>query len=172
MNLGLVPLRHVYLFLAPFVLFGLVMAVALMKAGPQWQGYLTAVNIIQYVILLAAIGMNLHIREMWMVGLGTFLNFLVVAANGGMMPVSARALRKVGLEYMLEPEQTGHFVRHVIMSAETRLKPIGDIIPVPGGLFVPPEVASIGDVFVSVAVFVLVQRYMCGKKKSLAGADA
>lgn len=143
--------------------------------GEALLPYIRIANIIQYIGLLAAVGLNLHIRELWIAGVGTFANFLAVVSNGGMMPMSKGALRAAGLSQMLTPDNP--FARHSFMSAETNLKFLVDIIPVKLPAFFPSwlvcatkEVASVGDVLIALAVFVLVQRVMCAsthKKESL-----
>ena len=161
-NLGQIPVRHLYLFVLSLVVFVGMYALAGTSGGGASMQYVRAANIIQYAILLAAIGLNRHIRGMWLVGAGTFLNFLAVAANGGVMPTSATALRTVGMTEMLSPDRTAQFVRHVIMAPEARLKLISNLIPVPGLGFVLPQVVSIGDIVIAVALFVIIQLYMCG----------
>jgi len=160
-NLGRAPLRYVYMFVPPFAILAGAEAIGFAKAVQAWQPYLMAANIIQYVTLLAAIALNFHIREMWLAGIGTFLNFLAIAANGGMMPMSTRALQIAGIRELLDPERISQFVRHAIMAPETRLKLLADVIPVPGfSIIITPQVASIGDLLVAVAVFLFIQRYM------------
>lgn len=158
-GLASIPLRCVILFILPFLILAAVYA-ARSFGGESLSPYMRAANVVEYVVLLAAIALNLHIREMWIAGAGAFMNFLVVAANGGMMPISEKAIQMAGMTQMIEDCRAGSFVRHVIMSPETRLKPLADIIPKPGFAFVMPEVASIGDVLLAIGIFVLVQRYM------------
>lgn len=165
-NLGRSPIRHVWLFGMSFLLMAAVEALGVSKYGESLRVVIRSANIIQYVVLLAAIAANFHIREMWLAGFGTFLNALVVAVNGGAMPVSARALQVAGYEEMLRPEVVSKFVRHSIMSSSTHLKLIADIIPVPKLLILPPQVLSIGDALVAIAVFIFVQRYMVSSEKT------
>lgn len=169
-NLGRVPLRHFYLFVLPLVVFTGAYLASRTTADGSLLPYVRAANILQYVVLLAAIGLNLHLRGMWLAGVGTLLNFLAVAANGGMMPVSKRALEAARLTELLNAQHG--FIRHAIMTPETHLKPLGDIIPVPGFAFILPQVASIGDVLVAVAVFVLVQWYMCSAARDVEEGSA
>lgn len=166
-NLDRIHLRGVYLFLVSMVIFGGVCAIAL-RGNPQMVHYARLANIVQYVGLLTAIALNLNIREMWLVGLGTFMNFLVLTANGGVMPMSKTALRAAGLTQLLDPKMASRMVRHAVMTPDMRLKWLADIIGVGPFSFLPTglanvvrEVASIGDVFVAIAIFILIQRYMC-----------
>ena len=156
-NLSGIPLRHFYLFVLPFVLFASVLAAGPARGTLSILPYVKVISIAQYVILLAAIALNVHIREMWVVGAGTFLNFASLAANGGVMPVGTTALRIAGLTQLLNSESA----RHVIMTPETRLKWLADIIPVPTFSPLLSQVISIGDLVIAVGIFLLVQRYMC-----------
>jgi hypothetical protein len=161
-NLGRIPLRHYFLFVAPFIMFAAVCTIAATDTSGRMMPYVRIANVGQYILLLVAIGLNVHLRELWFAGLGTFLNFLVLTVNGGMMPVSRMGLKLAGLTWMLTSKETPRFVRHAIMDTHTRLWMLGDIIPIPGlgARNFLAEVASIGDVLVAAAVFVLVQQYM------------
>lgn len=159
-NLAHVPLRHFYLFILPLVIFAAAYAAMRATGNESLLPYVRAANVLQYVVLLAAIVLNLHLGGMWLAGVGTFLNALVLAVNGGVMPVGMNALRTAGLTDLLHSKQD--FIRHAIMSSETHLKAIADIIPIPGFAFIMPQVASIGDLLIAVAVFIFVQQYMCG----------
>ena len=158
--LNRINLKHWYLFILPVLVFGVVCS-TLTEHGQVFVKYVRFANIAQYVVLLTAVGLNLHIREMWVAGIGIFSNFLVLTANGGVMPMSPWALRVVGMSNLLKPEEVDKFIRHSIISPETRLVWLSDIIPLPGWWMIFKEVASIGDIIVAVAVFILIQRYMC-----------
>jgi len=163
-NLAHIPLRRIYLFAVPLALYAV--AYLLMRTTNDHILLLCtrATNILQYVVLLAAIGVNLHIREMRLMGLGTFLNFLALSVNGGVMPVHPRAVELAGMTAMFDAQRGTELVRHLIMTPETRLKLLIDIIPLPGYGPHLPEVASIGDVLLAIGIFVLVQRYMCSPR--------
>ena len=162
-NLAKMPLRRPYLFVLPFAMY--IGACALMRAagGDTLLLYLRIVNILQYALLLAAIALNIHIVEMRVIGAGTFANSLVLTANGGVMPVSLRAADLAGAGELFRSGRSLQLLRHVIMTPDSRLKPLADIIPVPGFGFRLPEVASVGDVLIAIGIFVLVQRYMCSR---------
>jgi len=171
-NLGRAPLRYFYVFIIPFAILAGMMLTSLAGKNTAWQPYVRAANIVQYATILTAVALNLHMRELWSAAVGTFLNLLVIAANGGVMPMSAKALRVAGLTQLLDPERTSRFIRHAIIAPDTRLKLLTDIIPVPvpvpGFRFIS-QVASIGDLLISVAVFVFVQRYMLAPAADVKG---
>lgn len=157
-NLEKIPLRKIYLFVLAFVLAGAILALIIRGGDPTLVRYARWVNVLQYLIILAAIGLNLHIREMFIIGFGTFLNFLVLTANGGLMPISMTALRAAGLTTAIK----NYAVRHVLFpDYQPRLAILSDIIPIRLFGKVESQVVSIGDLIIAVGVFILIQHYMC-----------
>lgn len=71
---------------------------------------------------------------------GLSMNSLAVAVNGG-MPFSAPAARWAGFS---EERISAYVVGHPELTAESRLAPLADVIPVPG----LPAVASVGDLLI------------------------
>ncbi|MHB0999007.1 MAG: DUF5317 domain-containing protein [Armatimonadota bacterium] len=160
-NLSTIPIRRLYFFYLSFALSLIVVAAGQLGDLKVWLPFIRITNVVQYIVLLAAIGVNLHVKDMWLPFAGTFCNFLVVTVNGGVMPVSLKALKQAGMEYLLKPGAFDWDIRHAILDSSTRMGFLSDIIPVPGyGKFMP-EVASIGDVLLAVGIFIIVQRYMC-----------
>ncbi len=110
------------------------------------------IQITAYIILFWGLWQSLEFPEIKMVGLGSLANFIVIAANGGKMPVSPRALDAVGLSLT----ETG---THVLMEEGTRLFWLADIIPLPPP-YPFPMVISIGDILITVGVMLLIQNAM------------
>lgn len=76
------------------------------------------------------------------VAAGIAMNVIVIAANGGRMPV-APALAHRGPAALVE---TGHYAQYVLAGRGTRLDPLGDWIALPGALFrLFPQAYSPGD---------------------------
>jgi hypothetical protein len=99
------------------------------------------------VSALAALGFclrNLRVRGVPLVTLGLLLNALVVTVNGT-MPVSRTAAARAGTP--LTSIAAGTDPRHAVAGADTTLRRLGDIVPVP--LPLRPEVASPGDLLVA-----------------------
>jgi hypothetical protein len=156
-NLGGIPFRGAYAFAIPLVFFIAATILTYHTHNEQLiRLTVRTLNVLLYVVLLGLIAINLHIREMKLMGIGTFLNFLALTANGGTMPVSRWAAKTAGMLDYLEHMDAA---RHVIMTPETRLKPLVDLIPIA----VPrlTTVLSIGDVLLAIGIFLLIQRYMC-----------
>jgi hypothetical protein len=98
-------------------------------------------------------------------GLGIGLNFIVILLNGG-MPVSLSAMYKIGgIDAIDKLERSVDFV-HIPMKSSTLLKILADTIIFPS-LYPRPgfAVASIGDAFLSIGVFILIQSGMSYKGK-------
>lgn len=98
------------------------------------------------VAALAAAGFclrNLRLAGVPLVAAGLVANALVVGLNGA-MPVSIIATARAGAP--ISAIAAGTDPRHEVAGAGSRLRTLGDVIPVP--LPVRPEVVSPGDVLV------------------------
>ncbi|MER3480326.1 MAG: hypothetical protein C4327_07540 [Meiothermus sp.] len=95
--------------------------------------------------------LNSRLKGLWFATLGLFCNTLVIFANGGHMPVSAEALRTVGMESAIDDIARKYDAVHSLMDTSTRLWLLGDLIPLKlGGLY--GNVISIGDVYLMIGV--------------------
>ena len=83
-------------------------------------------------------------------GLGVVLNALVMAANRG-MPVSRAGLASAGLSPKMDVAR-GHLYKHVIMTAHTRIRFLGDVIP----LAPLRTVMSAGDVLMLAGIVITI----------------
>ena len=113
-------------------------------------------------LVVAFLARNRGIRGTGLVAAGLLANALVVGVNGA-MPVSADAAARAGVG--IQDLLTGADARHELAGAATRLRWLGDVVPVP--LPLRPEVVSPGDVLVAAGLGQLVALGMVG-----AGATA
>jgi hypothetical protein len=102
-------------------------------------------------LAVAFLAGNRGVRGTGLIALGLLANALVVGANGA-MPVSAEAAGRAGVG--TQDLLTGADPRHVLAGDDTRLRWLGDVVPVP--LPGRPEVVSPGDVLVAAGVAQLV----------------
>ncbi|MEA2406107.1 MAG: hypothetical protein QOE69_226, partial [Thermoleophilaceae bacterium] len=87
-------LRWIWLAAAAFAL-----QVVLVVVAPEGDTVLQRVaHLWTYGLVGACVISNLDLRHVWVVGVGGLLNFIAIAANGGVMPASAGALRTAGLD--------------------------------------------------------------------------
>ncbi|MHB1417171.1 MAG: DUF5317 domain-containing protein, partial [Chloroflexota bacterium] len=112
-----------------------------------------------YLLLGVVIVANRRLPGMLVVGLGVLMNFLVIAANGGYMPIAPEALVAQG-QHALAAAETGTHVAGskdaVVEREQTRLWFLSDVITTPGIPFWQRSF-SVGDVVLAVGLFCLVQ---------------
>jgi hypothetical protein len=106
-----------------------------------------------YLLLFYALMQNLRQPGLKLFCVGSCLNFLVIALNGGTMPVSAAAMAFVGLEGELGGT-------HNLLTAATRLPFLADVIPLRPPYFPFSQVISVGDIFIVAGIFYFIQRKM------------
>lgn len=87
---------------------------------------------------------NRHLKSLYLVLLGLFLNTLVILANGGHMPVSLDALKRAGVAGWEEILRNRADAVHTLLDEKTRLPFLGDVIAL------PPlgKAVSLGDLFI------------------------
>jgi len=122
-----------------------VLIITIAPEGADWTH--TAAHLSSYVLVGWVVWANRHIPWLWLVGVGGLLNFICIAANGGVMPASEWAREAAGMA-PAGPEFTNSGVL-----ADPVLAFLGDVFPLP----VPwsPNVFSIGDLVMSAGAFVL-----------------
>jgi hypothetical protein len=145
---------------------GLVLAAVGAQAGGALLGfagfgdarreYVVAL-VLSALCALAFCVRNLRVPGVALVSAGLVANAAVVAANGA-MPVSIDAAYHARVP--IATISTGADARHEIAGIGTRLRVLGDIVPVP--LPLRPEVVSPGDVLVAAGLGELVVLGMLG----------
>ncbi len=137
------------IFLAVVVRFGT--EAALLRDVPLAETLRVPLLVFAYAILLVALWANRRLPGLAIAFVGVLSNAVVIAVNGGMMPIWAPSLATAGLtpadvlspiHYILPPQMDASFLAH--------LGPLADVIPIP----VPfvRNVASIGDVVISIGL--------------------
>lgn len=128
-----------------------------------------------YCIIFLLLVINRKIAGVNFLLAGLALNFLVMAANGGRMPVSEWAVNAAGLAEYLPELYAGTASRHFLLTESTNLKCLADIIPLP-----PPyplaKVLSLGDVILFIGIIKIVAKGMllkepAKKDNSIPGGD-
>jgi hypothetical protein len=146
----------------PFVIGALVVQILVISVFPESPGsLLTALHLLTYVIGLGFIAANLHHRGMWIVGLGGLANFVAIAANGGVMPARAAALRESGRRVTTHQFENSAALRHA------RLAFLGDVFAMPAS-WPLANVFSVGDVLIAVGIAVVIHQ-ACGTRLTAAG---
>ena len=123
------------------------------------------VHFLSYLLLFIGIYFNRGSLAFRIVFIGIFLNFLVIMANGGQMPVSGDAMADIGLMDNMIAIRGGKIITHTLMNDNTALKYLGDIL-VLAKPYPRPKIFSIGDVFMALGIFIYIQEIMIKKAKS------
>jgi hypothetical protein len=136
--------------LVVFAVLGQVVGVSLAWATNE-PGFYPVGLAISALAALAFCLRNLRLAGLPLVTLGLVLNALVVSVNGS-MPVSVVAAARANVPTL--EIAAGADARHSIAGGGTKLRSLGDDIPVP--LPLRPEVASPGDVLIAAGLGQLV----------------
>lgn len=143
-----------WLIIAAFLLQGILPWLA----SGEFAKYRFYVLTASYVMIFWALIKNKFNWGITLAATGVFLNFLVIAVNGG-MPVSGEAARVAGYKGGLSGLATVKDGVHVLLGQSTRLSWLADIIPQPlpsplGGVISP------GDILMAAGVFLIIQSQM------------
>ena len=120
----------------------------------------TALHFLSYGLILLFLFLNHHVLPLIIIGTGSFLNLLVIIANGGYMASSHIALERAGAQGLADRLSIdGVYGNVVLMSEATRLNALGDVLYLPG---THPFAAafSLGDLLLAVGLIWLIARGM------------
>ncbi|MDO9349321.1 MAG: DUF5317 domain-containing protein [Anaerolineales bacterium] len=113
------------------------------------------------VLLLLFAWVNRKLAGMWLLILGLVLNLVVIASNGGFMPISPETAARLVPVAVVQAIQPGHrlgFSKDILLLTEdTRLVWLSDRFLLPAWFFY--QVAfSLGDIFIACGIFWLLMR--------------
>lgn len=122
------------------------------------------IHFLSYMLLFIGLYFNRSAPGFKVVSAGIFLNFLVIMANGGQMPVSGEAMVGIGLVDNMIAIRDGHVITHTLMNSETVLRYLADIFVLPKP-YPRPKIFSIGDVLMALGIFLYIQEIMLKRLK-------
>ncbi len=135
--------------------FGLQLVADRLPSSRSWShDAAVTLIILSFIPLLLLVWLNRQEAGMWLVGIGVFMNFTVIAINGG-MPVLPEAAT-IGLGRDITAVDFNALPKHVLLDESTRLAFLGDVIPVR----IIRNVISLGDVFLAIGLGVFVEDQM------------
>ncbi|MBU9711742.1 DUF5317 domain-containing protein [Evansella tamaricis] len=124
------------------------------------SGYL---YIVVYILGLFFLYINRHHKGFLLIFIGVFLNFIVMAVNGGRMPVSLEAAAVLDPMYA-DALINGLYAKHTPYIESTYLGFLGDVIPITKP-YPRDQVISIGDIIMNIGIFVFIQHLMLKHKR-------
>jgi len=111
-------------------------------------------------ILLIFMVLNLQYKGIKIAGIGFLSNLAVIVSNGGYMPQNLLKLELIGEQEKVELlKQFGHFYNGIVMSPNTHLNFLGDIIVIPKLKFLM-GVYSIGDVVITIGITIFIFEFL------------
>ncbi len=150
-------LRHAWLVLVAVALQALGVF-DVVGSSPLWGVQVGALlGVAATLVVLAVLWANRRLPGVWLVGLGLLANLAVMVANGGWMPVTPEALVSLGWPVMAAGTKLFRAENIVLPRAATRLWWLSDVFAVRFPILC---VFSIGDVFVALGLFWLVNEAM------------
>lgn len=159
-NLGNLPLKGIWL----FIVLGIMELGMVFTQSPDRRMLYQLLIMGSAVILLLLLIINHRIAGVKIITSGLMLNFLVMAVNGGRMPVEKWAAIVSGQGDYLPELVSEISSRHFLMATDTKLKILADIIPLPPPYPVP-RVISIGDIFIFAGIIILMTWGMSNRTK-------
>ncbi len=132
---------------------------------PEWAVFLFVYGLLFWFVLA-----NIKGRGFWpyWIGLGTLMNFAVIAVNDFRMPVWPSFFGSDGESGILEKITEGDYFGYTLVDSSTMLPILGDLIGIScAGRFL--GFASIGDLLLLVGVFVLLTRIVNTSENSTRG---
>jgi hypothetical protein len=122
-----------------------------------------------YILLFVVAWQNRALPGIWLIGSGFLSNFIVMALNGGYMPITAEALAQVGHTHHILSPETGarvYATKDIVLPREQTLAWwLSDIFVLPPP-FPIPSVFSAGDVLIALGTLRLIQSRMCSERNS------
>lgn len=118
-----------------------------------------------YYLLLLCFALNRRAPGVvWLAG-GCLANLVVIAVNGGKMPVDGEALLAMGCQVWRDAFASGRSLTNTLITPATRVPWLADVL-VGSPPFSKPTLFSAGDVLLAVGVFVLVQKTMLARGRT------
>lgn len=144
---GLPPFKHIWILAVSFVL-------QVVQAFFH-ESQLSLLNSISYLVIFLFVAMNWNYDEIRLSSVGVFLNALPIWFNHGKMPVDYQIA--ISHWSTVKSLLDGTDFKHTLINTNTPFAIFGDIMYVryPIGVMI-----SIGDVLISISIFLLVLRTM------------
>lgn len=145
-------IRLGWLIFAPLALYLVSWTPVLVKLS--W--FPSAMNVLGRLVLVVVGIANWRLPGVKLIILGLVLNTVAIMANGGLMPADPDAISAAfGAEYLKGAQNATH-VRSAIMDTSTELGFLCDIIVAKRPFVLVPAVYSVGDLVMSVGIFIAI----------------
>jgi hypothetical protein len=140
----------------------MALAMQLLVFNTLWDRYIGQGRLsnilygLSIIILMLFVLANADMKGLRLLGAGVFLNGVAIVANGGSMPSSLEGLKNILPAERIDKLLSGlNSYNVVLINENTKFKYFCDIFYIPG-----VNVYSIGDLFIAVGAFVVIQQIM------------
>jgi len=138
-----------------FLPFGLYL-VSLVPALLRLPLYCGISNIFERIVFLFVSISNWRKPGMLLITIGLLMNLAPILANGGMMPADPQSMTAAFGEQYVEQAKTALHTRSKIMDTTTELGFLCDIIAAKRPFVLAPAVYSVGDLVMSIGIFITI----------------
>ncbi len=152
----LAALQLRFLWVVPVSLLIQLAIFPLFSEHPLFPYATSSLHLLSYALIFVFLVLNYRTFPLLIIGMGSLLNLLVIAVNGGYMPSSPTALAHAGSEGVAARLlQDGVYANVILMSEGTRFNFLGDLLYLPR--WVPFATAfSLGDLIVALGLIWLI----------------
>lgn len=128
-----------------------------------FEKYFFYIHLLTYLLMIIGVLLNIKKNFMKFILIGMVLNFIVIFANGGKMPVSFKGAK--GYEnYTEEMFDESFDIKHSLVSKDTKFVYLADVILLPRP-YPLARIISIGDIFLMIGIYLFFQEAMVKKKQ-------
>ncbi|MBB6451849.1 vacuolar-type H+-ATPase subunit I/STV1 [Salirhabdus euzebyi] len=161
---GIVDLHLKFGWIFPILLLVQFIIYAYQEKSPFLGAISGYLFILIYILGLVFLYLNRSQKGLWLIFIGVFLNFIVMALNGGRMPVSLEASAILDPMYA-EALVNGLYAKHAALTESTIFGFLGDVIPITDP-YPRDQVISIGDIIMNVGIFIFIQQLMLKHRRA------
>ena len=122
-------------------------------------GLFFILHMLSYILMIACVLLNIKRTSMKFFLIGILLNFIVIFANGGKMPVSLKGIRGINEGIAVDLPLSEFDIKHQGFGPDTKFKYLADIILI-AEPYPLPKILSIGDIFIMIGLFLFLQEAM------------
>lgn len=112
------------------------------------------IHLLSYLFILITLILNIRLYSVKLILAGTALNMVAIFSNHGLMPVSRKAIESFG---QLAADSSRLDFKHILIDQNTNFPFLADILATPGW-YPLKNILSIGDIFIAVGIFILIQK--------------
>ncbi len=134
--------------------------------------YFVYIIVFTFFLMIVSIILNIKKNYMKFLLIGLVLNLIVIAGNGGKMPVSLDGIKGIRDEVSADVQlpQKEFDIKHVAADKNTKFIYLADIILIPKP-YPLPKILSIGDIFLMLGAFQFFQEEMIVHKRAYISPD-